>query len=106
MNLQLVTKILRINRPFSSNSASITKIHRKIYPQHYLTKIVKPDGSSFTVRYHEPRMIIKLPLDLNLISEEEKKRRIEARRPKKKVKIVEELNDSFDRSKYLKYFKK
>lgn len=48
----------------------------------------------------------QLPLDLNTISEEERKRRIEARKPKQKVKIVEELNDSFDRSKYLKYFKK
>jgi len=43
---------------------------------------------------------------MNLISEEERKRRIEARRPKQKVKIVEELDDSFDRTKYLKYFKK
>jgi len=43
---------------------------------------------------------------MNLITEEERKRRIEARRPKQKVKIVEELDDSFDRTKYLKYFKK
>lgn len=43
---------------------------------------------------------------MDSISEEERRRRIEARRPKQKVKITEELNDSFDRSKYLKYFKK
>jgi large subunit ribosomal protein L55 len=43
---------------------------------------------------------------MELISEEERKRRIEARKPKQKVKIVEELEDSFDRTKYLKYFKK
>lgn len=43
---------------------------------------------------------------MNLITEEERKRRIEARRPKQKVKIVEELDDSFDNTKYLKYFKK
>lgn len=48
----------------------------------------------------------QLPLDLNTISEEERRRRIEARKPKQKVKIAEELDDSFDRSKYLKYFKK
>jgi len=51
-------------------------------------------------------LYFKLPLDMNSISEEERKRRIEARRPKQKVKIIEELNDSFDRTKYLKYFKK
>ncbi|XP_015372816.1 PREDICTED: 39S ribosomal protein L55, mitochondrial [Diuraphis noxia] len=98
--------IARSGRFFSSKSAAITKIHRKIYPQHYLTKIIQPDGSSYTIRFNDPRMIIKLPLDMNLISEEERKRRIEARRPKQKVKIVEELDDSFDRTKYLKYFKK
>jgi len=43
---------------------------------------------------------------MELISEEERKRRMEARKPKQKVKIVEELEDSFDRTKYLKYFKK
>lgn len=48
----------------------------------------------------------QLPLDLATISEEERKRRIEARRPKQKVKVVEELDDKFDNSKYLKYFKK
>ncbi|VVC30527.1 Ribosomal protein L55, mitochondrial [Cinara cedri] len=98
--------ITRFCRFFTSKSASITKIHRNIYPQHYLTKIIQPDGSSFTVRFNEPRVIIKLPLDINSISEEERKRRIEARRPKQKVKVVEELEDSFDRNKYLKYFKK
>ncbi|XP_050535326.1 39S ribosomal protein L55, mitochondrial [Daktulosphaira vitifoliae] len=101
-----ISVVLRVHRTFSSNSTAITKIHRNVYPRHYLTKIVKPDGSSFTIRYHEPRMIIKLPLDLNSISEEEKKRRIEARKPKKKVKIINEIDDSFDRTKYLKYFKR
>jgi len=43
---------------------------------------------------------------MDLISDEERKRRMEARKPKQKVKIIEELDDSFDRTKYLKYFKK
>lgn len=43
---------------------------------------------------------------MNSISDEERKRRLEARKPKQKVKIIEELDDSFDRTKYLKYFKK
>jgi len=43
---------------------------------------------------------------MNLITEEERRRRIEARRPKQKVKVIEELEDLFDNSKYLKYFKK
>jgi len=52
--------LFRFSRCFSSKSAAITKIHRKIYPQHYLTKIVEPDGSSYTIRFNDPRMIIKV----------------------------------------------
>lgn len=53
-------KCYRFCRGFSSKSAVITKIHRNIYPQHYLTTIVQPDGSSYTIRFNDPRMIIKV----------------------------------------------
>jgi len=55
-----IRELFRVCRVFSSNSAAITKIHRKIYPQHYLTKIIQSDGSSFTIRFNNPRMIIKV----------------------------------------------
>ncbi|GBP15160.1 39S ribosomal protein L55, mitochondrial [Eumeta japonica] len=62
----------------------------------YPTKVVLPDGSSIVVRYHEPRKIIKLPLNLAELSEEEKKIRLEKRKPKQKVKIIDDLEDNYN----------
>lgn len=50
--------------------------------------------------------MLQLPLDLSLLSEDERKARLEKRKPKKKVKITEDLGDSFNAKKYLKYIKK
>ncbi|XP_004926447.1 large ribosomal subunit protein mL55 [Bombyx mori] len=94
-------------RYLNNNIACITKIHREVYSRmYYPTTIALPDGSTINVRYHEPRKIIKLPLDLSLLSEDERKARLEKRKPKKKVKITEDLGDSFNAKKYLKYIKK
>ncbi|XP_045493239.1 39S ribosomal protein L55, mitochondrial [Colias croceus] len=93
-------------RTLNNNVASITKIHREIYTRMYPTKVVLANGASINIRYHEPRKIIKLPLDLSLLSEAEKKMRLDRRKPKKKVKITETIEDNFNAKKYLKYLKK
>jgi len=52
-----------VRQPFrclNSNTASITKVHRKMYARLYPTTVVLPDGSSFNIRYYEPRKIIKV----------------------------------------------
>ncbi|OWR52445.1 39S ribosomal protein L55 [Danaus plexippus plexippus] len=72
----------------------------------YPTKVVLPNGASINIRYHEPRKIIRLPLDLSSLSEEEKKLRLEKRKPKRKVKISDTIEDNFNAKKYLKYLKK
>ncbi|RVE50960.1 hypothetical protein evm_004369 [Chilo suppressalis] len=89
-------------RYLNNNIASVTKIHRELYTRQYPTKVVLADGSSIDIRYHEPRKIIKLPLDLSLLSEDERKIRLEKRKPKKKVKITDDLEDNFNAKKYLK----
>lgn len=68
--------------------------------------MVNPDGSTYTIRYHEPRAIIALPFDLSQLSEAERKARIETRKPKRKVKIEAEVDDKFNAKKYLKFIKK
>ncbi|XP_055692233.1 39S ribosomal protein L55, mitochondrial [Lutzomyia longipalpis] len=94
-------------RCISSTTAGITKIHRNIYARSYNpTVVVLPDGSSFNIRYHEPRRIIRLPLDLNTLSEEERKVRLDRRKPKKKIRVYEEVEDSFSSQKYIKMLKK
>lgn len=93
-------------RHVSSSTAIVTKIHRQNYARDYQTILVNPDGSSINIRYHEPRKIIRLPLDLSLLSEAERKARVEKRKPKTRVKIEEDIKDNFSANKYLKYMKK
>lgn len=77
-----------------------------MYARLYPTTVVLPDGSSFNIRYYEPRKIIKLPLDLSTLSEAERMARLERRKPKKKVKIEEDIEDDFDARKYVHFLKK
>ncbi|XP_041788589.1 39S ribosomal protein L55, mitochondrial [Anopheles merus] len=93
-------------RGLSSNTAAIVKVHRSIYARRYPTMMVLPDGATINLSYHEPRRIIKLPLDLSLLSEAERKARIEKRKPKQKIRIDDDVEDTFSANKYLKYMKK
>lgn len=110
MSLKLLSKLalsdLRQVRPLSSSSAAVHRMHRSIYARTYPTVVVLPDGSSFNIRYHEPRAIIRLPLDLTTLTEAERKARTDARKPKRKIKVDEEIEDSFSAKKYLKFVKK
>ncbi|XP_061710554.1 large ribosomal subunit protein mL55 [Cydia pomonella] len=106
MNVRTPLSNFTVHRCLSNNIPEITKVHREIYTRMYPTTVVLPDGSSFNIRYHEPRKIIKLPLDLSQLSEEERKQRIDKRKPRKKVKITEDVEDNFNAKKYLKYMKK
>jgi len=77
------------------------------YLQQYPTVVVNPDGSTFTIRYSSPRKIIKLPVDVSLLSESARYARLERRKLRTKVKLEEEIdNDAFDAKKYLKFVKK
>ncbi|XP_060527609.1 large ribosomal subunit protein mL55 [Cylas formicarius] len=93
-------------RKLSCFSGSITKPHRLTYTRTYPTLLVNPDGSTFTIRYPEPRQIIKLPLNIWTLSEAERKQKLELRKPKQKMVIQEDIEDSFDSSRYLNYLKK
>ena len=47
-------------RNLNANRAIVTKIKRTTYCRKYPTLVVLPDGSTITVKYHEPREIIKV----------------------------------------------
>ncbi|XP_043289348.1 39S ribosomal protein L55, mitochondrial [Venturia canescens] len=108
--LSTLVKISRstglICRELNCWTAGITKKHRKIYERTYPTVLVLPDGSSVNVDYHEPKKIVALPLDLSLLTEAEKKARLEARKPKTRVKLVEDIEDDYDENRYLKFVKR
>ena len=91
-----------LGRKFSCWTAAITKKHRTTYLRTYPVFLVFPNGSSINIQYHEPRRIIRLPVDISLLSEAERKAKIESRKQKTKVKLQDELEDDFDEDKYLK----
>ncbi|ELU16179.1 hypothetical protein CAPTEDRAFT_165489 [Capitella teleta] len=92
----------------NSNRAAITRINRRpsTYARVYPVHLVQPDGSSFTIHYNVPRRVIKLPVDLDTLSEEERTMLIAKRKPKQKIKVEAEVEDSFDLNEYSHLWKK
>lgn len=64
------------------------------------------DGSTISIRYDKPRKIIKLPLDLSTLSEEERQSRLLKRKPRTKVVLEEEIEGSGVLDKYAHLWKK
>nr|CAH0098069.1 unnamed protein product [Daphnia galeata] len=103
---RLAVPLVIQTRQLNGHRASIGSIGRSIYVRTYPSLLVQPDGSTITVRYKEPRAIIKLPIDMSTLSEAEKQKRLTLRKPKKKVKIEEEIEDTFDQDSYSHLWKK
>ncbi|KAL0119875.1 hypothetical protein PUN28_007953 [Cardiocondyla obscurior] len=108
----MITSLARIRssttglrRNLNCWTTAITKKHRAIYERTYPTVLVFSNGSSIEIDYHEPRKIIILPLNLAELTEAEQKKRLEMRKPKTKVVITEEIEDSFDENRYLNFKK-
>lgn len=53
-------KVLESQVRSGSNRAVISRINRRVYARTYPTTLVYPDGSTVTIRYPEPRQIIKV----------------------------------------------
>lgn len=60
-----------------------------MYPRVYKVRLQQPDGSTYTIRYHEPRKLIRLPVDPSSLTEEEKKARMNRLKPEKKIETHE-----------------
>ncbi|KJH47208.1 glycosyltransferase, group 2 family protein [Dictyocaulus viviparus] len=73
--------------------ACLGKIRRTEYLRHYPVLLIRPDGSTIEIRYLEPRSVIQLPVDINSLTEGEKRQRLAARKPKAKkmIQIVKGL---------------
>ncbi|KAH9488820.1 39S ribosomal protein L55, mitochondrial [Bulinus truncatus] len=94
------------NARSNSNTTSICRVQRFAYPRTYPTLLVYPDGSTINIRYKEPREIIKLPIDVSVLSDAEKKRIVDLRKPKQKLEVIEEFETSVNLDEYSKFFKK
>lgn len=109
MNIASLTRVGRaamgLRRNLNCWTAAVTKKHRAIYERTYPTLLVFPDGSSIEIEYHEPRKIIVLPLNLAELTQAQQQARLQMRKPKTKVVIAEEIEDSFDENRYLNFKK-
>ncbi|KAF5396733.1 39S ribosomal protein L55 mitochondrial [Paragonimus heterotremus] len=84
----------------TANRAAISRVKRKIYPRMYPITLVLANGATLQMRYHEPRHILQLPLNLDECSPEERQKRLLRRAPRSRLVLQEEVEDTFDRSQY------
>ncbi|XP_052689307.1 39S ribosomal protein L55, mitochondrial-like [Crassostrea angulata] len=90
----------------NSNRVSCAKVDRKYYERLYPTLLVFPNGSTINIRNPQPRQIIQLPIDITKLTPEEQAALRRRRQPKTEIKLEKEIEDNYDRRKYLKYIKK
>ncbi|CAH8874105.1 unnamed protein product [Trichobilharzia szidati] len=90
----------------NANRAVFTRIHRRIYSRTYPVNLVYPNGGYIRLRFHEPRVMLQIPVDLDECSPEEKQKRILRRHPRSKLNLQEQLEDTFDQEAYSFLLKK
>ncbi|KAF2346635.1 Ribosomal protein L55 mitochondrial [Trinorchestia longiramus] len=93
-------------RTINCHRASITRIKSPAYCRQSQVLLVNSDGSTINIRYEKPRKIIRLPLDLTTLTEEERLARLDQRKPKSKVVIEDELEDFSVTNKYSHLWKR
>ncbi|XP_029444156.1 39S ribosomal protein L55, mitochondrial [Rhinatrema bivittatum] len=91
-----------------SNRTAIVRFGRQAYARLYPVLLVRPDGSTITIRYKEPRRILTLPVDIATLSEAERKARIQKRNPRKLQtrNDKDDFEDEFNADQYSKFWKK
>ncbi|XP_052460635.1 39S ribosomal protein L55, mitochondrial [Carassius gibelio] len=91
----------------NSNRTCVVRFGRQKYERMYPVLLVRPDGSTINIRYKEPRRIMKMPVDITTLSEEERKIRIRKREPKREAKQkLDDFEDDFKVDDYSKFWKK
>jgi len=96
------TPLVQCQRGLDANRAAVARIKRPVYTRQYPTTLVRPDGSTITVKYPEPRLLLRLPLDQETATPEQKRQITLIRRPKKTLTIDEDSGATFDPMKYIK----
>ncbi|XP_016059001.1 PREDICTED: 39S ribosomal protein L55, mitochondrial [Miniopterus natalensis] len=89
-----------------SSRASLTRVHRQAYARLYPMLLVKQDGSTIHIRYREPRRMLAMPVDLDALSQEERRARFRKREIQLQGKEEPELLDSFDLEQYKQFWTK
>ncbi|CAJ0959233.1 unnamed protein product, partial [Mesorhabditis belari] len=98
---QLLVKALQTQVRTNAYRASLGRISRQQFLLRYPATLLRPDGSTVEARVAEPRQVIQLAVDLKTLSEDERRQRLAARKPKAKKIKKEEIDDNFDSNEYL-----
>ncbi|CAH8655809.1 unnamed protein product [Heterobilharzia americana] len=90
----------------NANRAVMCRPNRRIYGRTYLVNLIYPNGGFIRIRFHEPRVMLQIPADLDQCSPEEKQKRFLRRHPRSKLSLQEHLEDTFDEESYSFLLKK
>jgi len=95
--------LVQQQRNLNANRAAITRVKRERYQRLYPITLVQPDGSTIQVKYPEPRILLRLPINLETATPEEKRKVTFLRSPKQTLNVSEDIGDDFDPTKYLQF---
>ncbi|XP_070688644.1 large ribosomal subunit protein mL55 [Pempheris klunzingeri] len=91
----------------NSNRTSVVRYGRQRYERLYPVLLVRPDGSTVSIRYREPRRVLMMPVNLATLSEEERRARQKKREVKKtKKETAVYYEDDFKADKYSHFWKR
>ncbi|XP_033821105.1 39S ribosomal protein L55, mitochondrial [Periophthalmus magnuspinnatus] len=92
----------------NSNRSSVVRCGRQVYERGFPVLLLRPDGSTVHIRYREPRRLLVMPVDVSMLSEEERRLRLKKREVKRSPQTpqAEEYHDQFRADQYTQFWKK